>query len=151
MGAIYQAKCKTGRKIFGHILGRDYQKCDLFKVAKRMVKYNEGITGEQFIVNDDSVLTGTQEDSKIAWKSYHKRILNTEFAWNLNRLSQAVSSVPCSINQHMFRESTSKMKNGKTARLSGAVPKMAKAPGKAGVYIITHIVNQTIVEGVVPA
>ena len=43
------------------------------------------------------------------------------------------------------------MKNGKTARLSGAVPKMVKAPGKAGVYIITHIVNQTIVEGVVPA
>ena len=98
MGAIYQVKCKTGRKEFGRFLRRDYQKCNLFKVARRMVKTNQGIIDEQFIVNDDSIVTVTDEDSKIACKSNHERVLNTEFEWNLNRLSQSVSGVLYLIN-----------------------------------------------------
>lgn len=31
-------------------------------------------------------------------------------------------------------------------KLSAAVPEIVKASGKAGVYIITHVANQTIVK-----
>ena len=59
------------------------------------------IFGEQYIVIDDSVLTVIDEDQKIIWESYHERVLNTEFVWDLNSLSQAdtVSGVPCLYKQ----------------------------------------------------
>ena len=50
----------------------------------------------------------------------------------------------------MVRKSINKTKNEKTAGLSGAVLEMAKAPGKAGVHMITDLVNQIMV-GVMPA
>ena len=36
-----------------------------FKTAKRMVKTNQDITGEQCFRNDDGVLTVSNEDKKI--------------------------------------------------------------------------------------
>ena len=58
------------------------------KIAKRLVKTNQDIIGEQCIKNDDGVLTVSDEDKKIACKSYHGRFLNTESAWDRNSLSQ---------------------------------------------------------------
>ena len=67
-------------------------------------------------------------------------------------MSQAdtISSVPHLIEQDMFRESISKMKNGKAAGPSGAVSEIVKAGGEAEVDMITDLVNQIIVEQVNP-
>ena len=62
-----------------------------------------------------------------------------------------VSSIPFLIDKVMVRESTSKMKNGKAAGRSGVVSEMVKSAGEADVDIITDIVNQTKLEGVIPA
>ena len=43
------------------------------------------------------------------------------------------------------------MKNGKTAELSGLLPEILKTAVEAGVGMITDLVNQIIVEGVIPA
>ena len=43
------------------------------------------------------------------------------------------------------------MKNGKAAGRSGVVSEMVKSAGEADVDIITDIVNQTKLEGVIPA
>ena len=40
-----------------------------------MVKTNEDI-GEQCIKKDNGILAVKNEDKKIAWKSYHKKLLN---------------------------------------------------------------------------
>ena len=67
------------------------QKCDKFNITKRMVKTNQDIIGEH-IRNKDDVLVVTDEDKKIAWKSYHDK----------NSLSQSdtVSGVPRLIERH---------------------------------------------------
>ena len=64
--------------------------------VKTMVKTNPNMIGEQYIRNGDGVLTGIDEDKKIAWKSYHEKLLNTEYAWDGISLSQVdiVSSAP---------------------------------------------------------
>ena len=83
------------------------------------------------------------------WKSYHEKILNTEFAWNSrNSLSQAdiITSIPWSVDKDKVRESISKTKNGKAAELSGVVSEMVKTVGKAGVEMIADIVFQVIVD-----
>ena len=51
----------------------------------------------------------------------------------------------------MVRESIMKMKNGKALGTSGILSEMVKVAWVAGVYIITDVVNQIIVEGVIPA
>ena len=43
------------------------------------------------------------------------------------------------------------MKNGKTAELSGLLSEILKTAVEAGVGMITDLVNQIIVEGVIPA
>ena len=59
-------------------------------------KTNQNIICKQCIRNDDNVLAVSDEDKKIAWKSYYENLLNTEFVWDRNNLSQAdpVSAVP---------------------------------------------------------
>ena len=61
---IYQAKCKAVRKRL--IVWWDDKKSDVFKTAKRMVKTNQDIIGEQCIRKDDSVLAVSNDDRKIA-------------------------------------------------------------------------------------
>ena len=52
----------------------DDQKCYVLKIAKRMVKTNQDIIGEQCIRNDDGVLAVSDEDKKIAWKIHYNPI-----------------------------------------------------------------------------
>ena len=127
----------------------DDQKCDVFVIVKKMVKTNQGIIGEQCIRNDDGVLAVTYEDKKMAWKSYHEKLFNTGFVWDRNILSQVntVSSVPHFIDNGMIRESNSQMRNRKLV----AVLEIMKTTGEAGVDMTTDLVNQIVVEGVVPA
>ena len=60
---------------------RDDHKCDVFKSAKRMVKSNQDVVGEQCIRYGDDVLSVSDDNKKIDWKSYEK-LLNAEFAWD---------------------------------------------------------------------
>ena len=73
------------------------------------------------------------EEKKRAWKSYYEKLLNTDFPWDRNSLSQAdaITSLPCSIYKYMVKESISKVKNGKAAELSGVVSEMAKTAKEA--------------------
>ena len=51
----------------------------------------------------------------------------------------------------MIKESISKMENGKTTEPSGVVSEMLKEAEKAGFYMITHLINQVKVKGVILA
>ena len=61
----------------------------MFKIEKSMVKTNQYSIGEQCIINDDGVLAVSDEDNKITWKSYHAKVMSTEFAWNRNSFPHA--------------------------------------------------------------
>ena len=58
---------------------RDGEKSDMLKIAKRMFKTNQNITR-----NGDGVLGVSDEDKKLAQKSYYERLLNTKFVWDSN-------------------------------------------------------------------
>ena len=64
---VYQVKHKPEWKRFGNIMQSDDQKCDVFKIAKRMVETKQDIFDECSIRNDDDVLAASDEDKKIAW------------------------------------------------------------------------------------
>ena len=62
-----------------------------------------------------------------------------------------VSGVPRLIDKDMVRESISKMKKGKASGQIIIVSEMVKVAGQAGGDMITDLVNQIIVEGVISA
>ena len=100
--SLCQAKCKAKRKRFRNIMQEDNQKCDVFKTAKGMVKTNQNINCEQCIRSDVEDKTRKSDEEKItAWKSYPEKLLNTEFVWDRNSLSQTdtVCGVPCFIEK----------------------------------------------------
>ena len=113
-----------------------------------MVKTNQDITGEQRVRNDDGLLAVSDQDQKIAWKSYHEDL----FTWDRNSLTQTdtISGVPRLIGKDMVRESISKIKYGKAAQTSGLVSEMVKVSGKAESEMIIGLVSQIIVD-VIPA
>ena len=79
------------------------------------------------------------EEKKRAWKSYHEKLINTEFLWDKSSLSHAdtINSIPCSIDKDMLREQISKIKNGKAAVLSDVVSEKVKTAGEAGAEVMT--------------
>ena len=53
-----------------------------------MVETNQNIIGEMYIRNDDSKLTLNDGDKKITWKSYHKKLLNSEYICDKDSFSE---------------------------------------------------------------
>lgn len=54
---------------------------------KRLIKTNQDVIDQQCIRNDDRVLAFSDKDQKIVLKSYHEKLLSTEFAQDRNSLS----------------------------------------------------------------
>ena len=88
----------------------------MFKTTK-IVKTNEDPISEHCIKSDDNLLAVKDEYKKIASKNYYEKLLNIEFARDMNSLSQVdtVSGVPHLIDKSMVRVLISKMKNAKEA------------------------------------
>ena len=57
-------------------------------ISQRMVKTNQDIIGEQCRRSDGVLLEFNYEDEKIVLKNYQERLMNTEFVWGRNSLSQ---------------------------------------------------------------
>ena len=118
-----------------------------------MVKTNQDIIDVDCFRSYDGMLAVSDEDKKIAWKSYHEKLLNTDFVLDRNSLSHTdtVGGVTSLKNKEMVRESILKAKNGKAAARSGLVSEMVKAAGEAEVHMITDLVNQIVLEGFISA
>ena len=57
-------------------------------ISQRMVKTNQDIIGEQCRRSDGVLLEFNYEDEEIVLKNYQERLMNTEFVWGRNSLSQ---------------------------------------------------------------
>ena len=63
----------------------------------------------------DGALAVSNDDEKIAWKSYHEKLLNTEFERDRKNLflTDTVRAISCLLQKDMVRDSISKMKKRK--------------------------------------
>ena len=144
--AVYEARSESERIRFANIENRDDQKQEVFRIAKALVKDNRDIIGEQCIRNDDGGLAVSEEDKKVAWKSYYERLLNTENEWDRKDLGDAdpVISAAILIEKDLVREAVQKMRKRKAAGPSRIAAEMIKAVGEAGVDMITNLLNQIV-------
>ena len=150
--AVYAAKAEAERNIFADVLRREDQRNEVFKIANQMKKTNQDAVGEKCIRNDEGNLASTEEEKKLAWKSHYEKLLNTEFHWDRDSLSEVhpVEGPAMQIKKEWVEEEIRKMKNGKAAGMSDIDAEMVKASGDTGIEIITNLANQIMKDGVNP-
>ena len=93
------------------------------------------------------------DKSKLAsWKCHYQKLLNAEFPWDSNTLSeeQPLQGPPIRITNEMVSEALSKMKKGKATGPSGLNVEMILAGGDDIILSITHLINCIIAKNKIP-
>ena len=105
--------------------------------------------GEKPVKNDAGQLLLYEESTKEAWKQHYERLLNVEFPWNTEDLSEEspVEGPSEPITLEMITKAITKMASGKAAGPSGIVAEMLKPVGVAVAEEVFDLVENIISEG----
>ena len=117
-----------------------------------MRRDNQDVMGEKPVKNDAGQLSLDEESKKEAWKEHYERLLNVEFPWNPEDLSEEspVEGPSEPITLEMITKAITKMASGKAAGPSGIVAEMLKPVGEAGAEEVCDLVENIISEGCIP-
>ena len=91
--------------------------------------------------NDAGEMSMNDDSKRKAWLEHYQRLLNAEFDWDPNHLSDEspVEGPPIPITVDMVKEAISQMKEGKAPSPSGIVVKMIRAAGDMGASMIRDL------------
>ena len=125
---------------------------DVYRLAKQIHRDNQDVMGEKPVKNDAGQLSLDEEAKKEAWTEHYKRLLNVEFPWNPEDLSEEspVEGPSEPITLEMITKAISKMTSGKAAGPSGIVAEMLKPIGEAGAVEVRDLIEDIISEGCIP-
>ena len=117
-----------------------------------MRRENVDVAGDKPVKNDAGEMSMTEEAKQKAWLEHYERLLNVEFDWDPEHLSQEppLEGPPIPITIKMVKEAIAKMKAGKAAGPSGIVAEMVQAAGDAGATLIRDLATAIIRDGKVP-
>ena len=117
-----------------------------------MPRDNQDVMGEKPVKNDAGQLSLDEESKKEAWKEHYERLLNVEFPWNPEDLSEEspVEGPSEPITLEMTKKAITKMASGKAAGPSDIVAEMLKPVGEAGAEEVRDLVENIISEGCIP-
>ena len=132
--------------------GIDHKSSDIFRLANQMRKENVDVVGNKPVKNDTGEMSMSEEAKQNAWAEHYERLLNVEFDWDPDHLSNEppLEGPPIPITIDMVKKAISKMKSGKTAGPSGIVVEMIKAAGDTGATMIRDLATVIIRDGKVP-
>ena len=108
--------------------------------------------GEKPVKNDAGQLSLDEEAKKEAWREHYERLLNVEFPWNPEDLSEEspVEGPSEPITLEMITKAINKMASGKAAGPSGIIAEMLKPVGEAGAVEVRDLIEDIISEGCIP-
>ena len=125
----------------------------IFRLPKHIRHNNQDVVCEKPVLNDTGTLSLDDSAKKAAWREYYVHLVNHEFPWDENNLSDILpieSPSPPIIND-MVRKAVCKMILGKAAGPSGAVSKMIKGSGGAGIELTRDHINAIIAQNRIPS
>ena len=139
---VYAAQKETANEKSGQ---------EIFKISKQMRKSNQDVVGEQCVRDDTGTLACTEDAQKKAWHSHYNHLLNVEFDWDQDSLSEAVPvDEPIKVEKSMVIEAIGKMKEGKAAGPSGVTVEMVKAGGELSSDLVHDLISDVVNEAVIP-
>ena len=132
--------------------GIDHKSSDIFHLANQMRKENVDVVGDKPVKNDTGEMSMSEEAKQNAWAEHYERLLNVEFDWDPDHLSNEppLEGPPIPITIDMVMKAISKMKSGKAAGPSGIVVELIKAAGDTGATMIRDLATAIIRDGKVP-
>ena len=103
--------------------------------------------------NDAGEILMSDVSKQKAWLEHYQRLLNAEFDWDPNHLSDEspVKGPPIPITIDMVKKAISQMKAGKAPGPSGIVVEMIRAVGDMGASMIRDLAAAIIRDGKVPS
>ncbi|MES9950785.1 MAG: endonuclease/exonuclease/phosphatase family protein, partial [Candidatus Thiodiazotropha sp.] len=137
--AVHHARSEAEKVALQKI---DPRSADIYRLAKQMRRDNQDVTGEKPVKNDAGQMSLDEEAKKEAWREHYERLLNVEFPWNPDDLSEEmpVEGPSEPITTEMVTKAISKMGSGKAAGPSGIVAEMLKPVGEAGVVEVRDLI-----------
>ena len=92
------------------------------------------VVGDKQVKNDAAEMSMSENSKQKAWLEYYQRLLNVEFDWDPDYLSDEppVEGPPIQITTDMVKKAISQMKAGKALGPSGIVVEMIQAAGDTG-------------------
>ena len=140
---------KTDKVVYD---GTEHKSSDIFRLANKMRKENVDVVGDKPVKNDAGEMSMSEEAKQNAWAEHYERLLNIEFDWDPDHLSNEppLEGPPIPITIDMVKKAISMMKSGKAAGPSGIVVEMIKAAGDTGATMIRDLATAIIRDGKVP-
>ena len=147
---VYHARLKADKEGYKNI---DPKSSELYRLANQFRKENADIVGDKPVKNDTGEMSVSTDSKQKAWLEHYQRLLNAEFNWDPNHLSNdlPVEGPPIPITIDMVKKAISQMKAGKAPGPSGIVVEMIRAAGDMGASMIHDLAAAIIRDGKVPS
>ena len=86
--------------------GIDHKLSDIFRLANQMRKMKVDVVGDKPVKNDAREMSMSEEAKQNAWAEHYKRLLNVEFDWDPDHLSneQPLDSPPIPNTNDMVKK-----------------------------------------------
>ena len=146
---VWAAKAEASKTEFANI---DPKGPDVYRIAKQMRRDNQDVSGEMPVRNNQGELCLDDSDRMKAWVEHYNSLLNVEFPWDEEALSDAPpvkGPFPC-ITDKLVTKALDKMKSGKAAGPTGIVVEMLKAAGKKAIEFLRELSISVVMHGRIP-
>ena len=119
----------------------DPKSSELYRLVNQFRRENADVVGDKPVKSDAGEMSMIDDSKQRAWLEHYQRLLNAEFDWDPNHLSDESPvegpSIPITID--MVKKAISQMKAGKALGPSGIVVEMIRAAGDMGASIIRDL------------
>ena len=131
----------------------DPKSSEIFCLENRMRRENVDVVDDKPVRNDAGKMSLSEEAKQKVCLELYERLLNVEFEWDPEHLSDepSLKGPLILITIDMVKKAISKMKSDKAAGPSGVVVEMIRAAGDTGATIIPDLAIAIIRDEMVPA
>ena len=143
--AVHHARQDADKEVYKNIVPKS---SELYRLANQFRKENADV-----VKNDAREMSMSDDSNQKAWLEHYQRLLNAEFDWDPNHLSDEspVEGPPIPITIDMVKKAISQMKAGKAPGPSGIVVEMITAAGDMGASMIRDLAAAVIRDGKIPS
>ena len=115
--------------------------------------FSSDVVGDKLEKNVAGEMSMSEVSKQMAWLEHNQRLLNVEFDWDPDHLSDEppVEGPPIPITTDMVKKALSQMMAGKAPGPSGIVVEMIRAAGDTGASMIRDLAAAIIRDGKVPS
>ena len=105
---VHHARHKADKVVYD---GIDHKSSDIFRLANQMRKENVDAVGDKPVKNGAGERSVSEEAKQNAWAEHYERLLNVEFDWDPDHLSNKppLEGPPIPITIDMVKTAISKM------------------------------------------